>query len=375
MQRCLKCCFRLLEEDIDAMGEDQVRSVAILLRWLPRHELQPSTEHTQGHVDLLVDYHLQIYEGTDYEAVDNTFEVLAGLGASPSTQGRMRRYIDTMIRYMEITPAALHAAWIVRSAIASMGQEDESFRERFSKALSSVLMGRYSTVHQAPGDSPNTTCLTLLCLLSQVPAWHPQLHQSGLFDNCLAIADVLLSEEFYLSDGANAVPVAHILAIMEGLDEENSFFRAVQGYPSWPVILRAWRYIFTPGLPQWAVPKKPWEMLPATECIIALPPVVASARRRCGNMEEPAVIGLVEQALQKLVEERQNHEQDGSQEDEIFVSGESDEISTRRYVGYLMPCGEHMCSAIAIFTPLYLFTLNVVRKCCMVQWWEHYDLL
>ena len=150
LQTRLKHCFRLLEEDIGVMGEDQVRYVPILLRWLTRYPLGSPTKHTQGQVDLLVDYHLQNCEGTDHEAIDVTFEVLARLGASPSTQGRMHRYIDTMVQCMEITRKALHAAWAVRSAIASLGHKDESFRERFSKALSSVFVGPDSTEHQLP---------------------------------------------------------------------------------------------------------------------------------------------------------------------------------------------------------------------------------
>ena len=332
LQRCLKFCFRLLEEDIDAMGEDQVRSIAILLRWLTRYPFGSSTKHTQGQVDLLVDYHLQICEGTDHKAIDVTFEVLARLGASPSTQGRMRRYIDTMIQYLKITPEALHASWAVRSAIISLGQEDESFRARFAKALSSVRLGQLPDgtiwTKKASTFGSHLTCLKFLCLLSQVPAWHPQLHQSGHFDNCLAIVDVLPSGENNLFGRALAVPVAHILAIMDASGDKNPFFKTVQGYPSWPVILQAWRYIFIPNPPKGSLVKfvGDWHLLSTAECIAALPPLVASARRRCSNSEEPVVIALVEQAFHQLNEERQNHEQDGSQEDKIFVSGESHDL-------------------------------------------------
>ena len=330
LQRCLKYCFRLLE-DMGAMGEDQVRSVAILLRCQTRFSRETSKEYTQRQVDLLMDYHLQICQGTVHEAIDDTFEVLARLGASPTTRDRMRHYIDTMIQYIEITPQALHAAWTVRSAIASLGQEDESFRGRFSKALSSVRLGQLpdSTIptKKALILDPHMTCLKFLCLLSQVPAWHPQLHQSGLFDNCLAIAGALSpgKDDDDLGD-AHAVPVAHVLAMMEASDEENPFFKPVQGYPSWSVILRAWRYIFTTkgSLARFV---GDWQVVSTTECIAALPPLVASARRRCGNGEEPVVIALVEQALHKLNEGRQNHEHDGSQEDKISLSEESHDLN------------------------------------------------
>ena len=332
VQWYLKFCFHLLEGNIAAMGEDQVRSVAILLRCLARYPFKFPTEHTQGQADLLVDYHIQNCQGTDHEAIGNTFEVMARVGASPSTQGRMRRYIETLIQYIEITPKALHAAWTVRSAITSLGQEDKSFRERFSKALSSVLLGYDSSTHQLPDDTtppkmatniitrPNITSLRFLCLLFQLPAWHPQLHHNSYFDYCLALADALSSGKHNdtFSDQL-AVPVAHILAMMDALGEESPFFKAVQDYPNWPVIRRAWRYIFGPKL------KIFWDELSTTECIAAIPPLVASARRRCGNDEEPVIIALVEQAFHKLNQERQNHEQDGSQKG--AMSGESDDLN------------------------------------------------
>ena len=55
--------------------------------------------------------------------------VLMSLGGWPSTPDQMGCYIDMMICFMDhVTTriAALRVAWVLRSAVASMGQDNES---------------------------------------------------------------------------------------------------------------------------------------------------------------------------------------------------------------------------------------------------------
>ena len=133
----LNFCFRLLEES--APGEDHVRdnSVASLIRILHHYYSRlKGVKYTPTQFDMLVDYHLHICEGTDHDTISNTFIVLMSLGGPPSTHDRMGRYIDTMICFMgheNRWMAPLRAAWVLRSAVASMGQDNESLRERLIK--------------------------------------------------------------------------------------------------------------------------------------------------------------------------------------------------------------------------------------------------
>jgi hypothetical protein len=55
----------------------------------------------------------------------------------------MRHYMEIMIHFMALDPtrtAALQAAQAVRSEVASMGQDDKSLREHFSKALATAVL-------------------------------------------------------------------------------------------------------------------------------------------------------------------------------------------------------------------------------------------
>jgi hypothetical protein len=159
----LKCCCHLLEAESDTLGDDQVqsKSVANLIRVIANHAFDSPVPlpHTQTQFDLLVDNLLRICicEGTGDEAINDTFPVLAWLGGSPSTQDRMRRYIDMIIRFMgqkNTCYSALRAACAVGSTVTSMGQDDESFREHFSEALfSAVLLDAPQT---SINDSPFT---------------------------------------------------------------------------------------------------------------------------------------------------------------------------------------------------------------------------
>jgi hypothetical protein len=103
----------------------------------------PSKLHTPMQFDLLVDHLLQICKGTDYDEISDTFDVLALLHGSPSTLARKSHYLDMTIRFMGHNAtcfAAVRAACAIRPVVVSMGRDNESFRERFSTALASVVM-------------------------------------------------------------------------------------------------------------------------------------------------------------------------------------------------------------------------------------------
>lgn len=318
----LKLCFRFLEEDSGTMMENQVRfkTIALLSRIVARRMFwYPKDWCTPAQFDLLVDYHLRGCEGRDYDTVKYTFILLCGLGGSPSTLDRMRRYIDTMIRFMgqETTRvAALRAAFAVRSVIALVGRGDKSLRECFSKALASAVLSGATVTQTSLDDIPfkkisffnsyrDRPYLKLLCTLSQERAWHPQLYQIGHFDNSLAIADTLTSQKDARFDDY-AVHVAHIFGIIDTYGKEHPFFSAVQSYPCWPLVLRAWRYIFCLKF-FGGDPTHPFQVLSTTDCLAALPSIVAYARSQCDNREE-SLLALVEQVCHKLDEQTQQRE-------------------------------------------------------------------
>ena len=322
--RALKFWFRLLEEDPGALGKDEVRSrsLAILIGLIARSGFwDPKDWCTPAQFDLLVDYHLYICEGADYDLIRYTFELLEGLPRSPSTPDRMRRYIDTMIRFMgqKITrDEALRAALSVRSIVASIGRDNESLREQFSTALATAILSDAS--HTALNDNPfkeisafswfpDIAYLRLLCTLFQEPTWYPQLHQNSHFNNCLTIADTLTSQRTARFDDY-AVYVAHIFAIIDASGEQ-PYFNAVQTYPSWPLILRAWKYIFRLKFFEEATEDN-WKWLSDNIYLKPLPSLVAYARKRCDNRKE-TLVGLVEQVCYKLDEEKQQRERGDAQ--------------------------------------------------------------
>jgi hypothetical protein len=325
-ERAVKFCCRLLEEDSSTKGKNQVQSnsIPILIRLVAYRRAMYKTvplPHTQAQFDLLVDHHVRICENTDYDAIWDTLTVLEWLGGSPSTPGRLGRYIDTTMGFMglEITRgAALRAACAIRLAVASMGRDYVSLREDFSKAFASAVL---SDAAQTPLDDNPTFSffyshrdtrpyLSLLCTLFQEPIWHPQLHQNGHFDNCLAIAKALSSQEDDDFD-EYAVPLAHIFAIIDVSGEEHPWFSPVQAYLTWQFVLRAWRCIFRLAFFGGELKyTDPFHF--TTDCIEALPSLVAYARKRCDD-KEGRIIALVEQVCRKLDEEKQQCQHDDSQ--------------------------------------------------------------
>ena len=119
-ERCFKLCLRLLE---DGVGN---KHIATLIHFNVRNPFpNPKDWFTQAHLDLLVDYHFRICEGSDYDrdAVKNTFTILTWLRGSPTSQDRKCCYIDTMIRFMgqkETRDSALLAACSVPTVLASV---------------------------------------------------------------------------------------------------------------------------------------------------------------------------------------------------------------------------------------------------------------
>ena len=303
------------------------KRVATLIHFNVRKPFpNPKDWFTQTHLDLLVDYHLRICEGSDYGAVVHTFTVLTWLRGSPSTQDKKCRYIDTMIRFMgreETCYSALFAAYSVPTALASVDAgDDESLRERFSKALASAIMphSRADATLQPPLDlnpfkdksfycpQDNIPYLRLLCALSQEPVWQLHLYHNGHFDNCLVIADtVTLSAQEYEYYDEYAVYVAHILAIIDAWGEVHPFYASVQAYPSWPLILRAWKSIFHIQFFQRTFAYD-WTIEP-TNHLEALLSLIAYSRNRYEGKNAPLIM-LVEQVCQKLDEEKQQRERD-----------------------------------------------------------------
>ena len=329
-ERCFRFCLHLLEGVLGTPTDVQLKYIAALIRFNVRYPFpDPKNWFTQVHLDLLMDYHIRICQGSDYDAVEATFTVLVWLGGSPSTQDKKCRYIDTMIRFMgqkETCRSALLAACSVPNlkVLASMGSDDESeLRERFSKALASAIVRSGSwddTTLQTPADrnpfkdikffdwNRDVAYLRLLCALSQEPVWQLQLHHNGHFDNCLVIAETLSAHKDG-DFGPHAVHVTHILANIDASGEEHPFYASVQAYPSWPLILQAWNFIFSINLRGAFVIN--WTIA-LTKHLEALPSLITYSRNRYEGKNPPLII-LVEHAYQKLDEEEQQRERDKDQ--------------------------------------------------------------
>ena len=323
----VRFCFHLLNKDSDTMGEDQVRSrnLTLLIRIIVHHPYWDRRKSfTVAQFDLLMNYHLHICEGTDYDLINATFWMLE-FGSS-NTPERMRCYIDTIIRFMreEATCAsALHAAWATVIEIASMAQDDESLREDFSKALASVVLldPKRTMLPDNPFKeisffnwSRDIPYLELLCTLTRHPTWHLQLHQNGHFDNCLVIAKTLLSQngDLFAAQKYAVTSVAHIFAIIDALgDETHPFFNTVQAYPRWPLALHAWDYIFDTDLSQMST-EDDWGTISRKGFLDSLPSLIAYARKQSNDNNEPLIV-LVEQVCHRLDEEKQQGRQGDAQ--------------------------------------------------------------
>jgi hypothetical protein len=285
--------------------------------------------HTQAQFDLLVDYLERVCQGTDYTTIGDTFAALAGLRGSPNTLERKRLYIQTMIRFMgseiplRARYAAMSAAFEFRTEIASMGQDDETLRDLFSQALISVVRADDPAMQQRASipvdDNPfkeltifnwrRYRCyLGLLCALSKEPIWHSQLDRNGHFESGIAFAESLSSRLH--TDGDNAflaVHVTHLFAIVDALGENHQFLETVQTYLIWPLVLRAWRKIFSyPFFSNTTASN--WDEVSSWSIVESLPSVAAYAKRyweRWDNREEThRLIQLVEQVSDKLDEEK-----------------------------------------------------------------------
>ena len=313
-ERCIKYCLRLLEEASSTEAEENIRSRTVvslihhfkcLARWKPRNW------YTQREFDLLVDHHLQVCQDTDYDTIMDTFVMLWGLCGSPSTQSRMRRYVDTMVQFMgkklsQVYPTLL-AACQVRKDVTLIGRDDPTFRKDFSMKLAMVLTDATQPVPHDMNLFRKTSFLDswrdipylyLLSTLSQDVTWQPHLLQSGHFDNCVVIADTMSHTKHDFWD-AYAVPVAHIFANIDASGVHT---------PVWPLILRAWRFIFNLEFFGGWIKEDPWGLPSNKDYLEALPIIVAFARRRSDDKEE-ALIMLVEQVCHKLDEEKQCRQQ------------------------------------------------------------------
>ena len=318
----IRFCFRLLEEDPDTTGEDQIRSrnLALLIHFIFHYRSwDTSNSFTPAQFGLLVDYHLHICEGTDYDLINATFWMLEH--GSSNNPEQMRRYIDTIIRFMgeETTcVSTLHAAVTIQVELASMAQHDESLREDFSKALASAVL--LDPTQTMLADNPfkshfvwfrDRAYLQLFCTLAQDPTWHLQLHQNGHFDN---LAKTLLSQNGALFEVHNyaAASVAHTFAIIDASgDKTHPLFNMVRAYPRRPLVLRAWKYIFDTYF--FRDPTEfNWIMLSREGYLDSLPSLIAYARKQSNNNDKP-LITLVEQMCSKLDEEMQQRGQGGTQ--------------------------------------------------------------
>ena len=300
-------------------------------RW---HWLGPPDWHTPSQFGLLVDHLIQVCEKKDYDAIYDAFVVLAGLRGSPSTLERKRTYIERMIQFMELdTPlnvceAALNAACVVRTDVASLGRDDALFRYHFSQALTSVLrdgdaphrassQGHTTPLRDGPwvfsGRERYSRYLQLLCALVRQPAWRGQLQQSGHFDNCLEIANTLLSLDTQISAslGACAVYVTHIFAIIDSLGREQTFPKEAQACLSWRLIWKAWHHIFRFSFFEMGT-KDNWKHISSTGYLEALPSLAAYTtkyREQWDKTEETRIlIQLVTQVCHKLDEETHRSE-------------------------------------------------------------------
>ena len=367
----LKLCFQFLVDERPATEGAEVRfdDVAATLRhslfssplredyliWLFLHETGRGKEacwigrpdwQTPAQFDLLVDYLVRVCEGTDYDIIGDTFVVLAGLRGSPSTLERKRLYIETVIRCMSqdmpiyARHAAMSAASSVRTEIALLGRDDESFRELFSRAVTSANLARDPGIPgyaRARFDNVvfrdqsfyslrlDLCYFKLLCALAQEPAWHGTLDRDGHIKSCLTIADQMTSwkGEFNLY----AVHIAHIFAVLDAVGENanHQLLSAIEAYPTWPLVVRSWRYIFNLSFP--IVVTEGWKELLTSNSLEALPSLLAYAMRHWRQWDDRAetdqLLQLVTQVCDKLVEEQQKREGDVNSSEHRQLEDES----------------------------------------------------
>ena len=317
--RIIRSFFHLVKEDPTSKDHVQSRNLALLIYTIARHRSWAKIKSiTVAQFDLLMDYHFHICKGTNYDLINATFQILE-FGPLNYPE-RMRHYIDTIIHFMrEKTTfiSALRAASGIRVEIASMTQDNESLREDFSEALALVLLlyprptmltdnpFSYISFFNGYRDKPY---LQLLCTLAQDPIWHLQLYQNGHFDNCLVIAQTLLSQNPPLYNHY-AASVAHIFSLIDALeDETHPFFNTVQAYPRWPLVLHAWYYIFDISFPHMSTEDN-WRGILHEGYLDSLPSLIIYARK---ESNEP-LIALVEEVCHKLEERKQQHEQGDAQ--------------------------------------------------------------
>ena len=107
-----------------------------------------------------------------------------------------------------------------------------------------------------------------------------------------------------------AVHVAHILANIDASGEVHPFYASVQAYPSWLLILRAWKLIF--GINFFGRTFViDWKIAPTNQ-LEALPSLITYSRKRYEGKYVPLIM-LVEQVCQKLDEEKQQRKRDKAQ--------------------------------------------------------------
>ena len=293
--------------------------------------------HTPVQFDLMVDYLLRVCEVTDYDIIGDILVTLASLRGSPSTLECRRLYIGAVIRCMSqdislyARRAAMNAASSVRTDVALLGRDDESeFRELFSRAVTSASSARelqgipeYYVRHGTRLDNAlyseqwfyslrrDLCYLKLLCAFAQEPAWHGILDRDGHIKSCLTIADKLSSWK----GGFNlyAVQIAQIFAVLDALGENANrrLLSAIEAYPTWPLVVRSWGYIF--NLPFFiSVTVEGWKELSAFGALDVLPCLLAYAMRRWRQWDDRAetdqLLQLVTQVCDKLFEEQQKRE-------------------------------------------------------------------
>ena len=174
-------------------------------------------------------------------------------------------------------------------------------------------------------DSPrDIPYLKLLCILTQDPTsgWRLQLHQNGHLDNCIAIAETLLSRNGALSEGHNyaAAFVANVFAIIDASgDETHPLFNIVRMYLRRPLVLRAWKYIFD------TLAEEDWITLSHEGYLDHLPSLVTYARKQSNDGDE-SLIALVEQVCHKVDEEKQQHGQGDAQHGSQEISALGSQI-------------------------------------------------
>ena len=354
----LKLCFQFLADERQAEGaEVRFNDIGATLRhsllsspnrennliWMFLHEAGPTEElcwmdrpnlHTPAQFDLMVDYLLRVCEGTNYDIIGDTFVTLASLRGSPSTLERKRLYIGAAVRCMDqeipiyARHAAMSAASSVRTEIALLGRDDQLFRELCSHALTSAYLTRdlgipeYARARldnavfyeQSLYSLHQDLCyLKLLCAFAQEPAWHDVLDRDGHIKRCLTIADKLSSWKGV--SNLYAVHIAQIFAVLDALGENanRQLLSAIEAYPTWPLVVRSWGYIFDFSFFK-SVTAEGWKELSGSGTLEVLPSLLAYAMRHWRQWDNRAetyrLLQLVTQVCDKLVEQQHKREGD-----------------------------------------------------------------